>query len=228
MITLRILIHHGKHGDSYWLADTATRAAQARQTLFEILDEQGCYEDDEDGLLEKAHAGDTFAIETILENRRGHEYEDWDYEHIDVPCNGGVPGLWDLVGFETYQQAAHSLSIYPEDGGAKYSALGLTGEVGETVAKLGEMLEQSFTALKMAGAAGKVANQIKKIDRDDGGNLTTQRRKAIRKELGDCLWYIAETATKIDINLAVVAHDNIEKLFGRKNRGTIGGDGDNR
>ena len=226
MTTLRILIHRAKHGDAYWLADTETRAAQAREILFQRLDEQGCYTDDEG--LEKARAGDVQAIETILEGRRGCKYEDWDYEHIEVPSNSGVPTPSDLLGFDTYQKAAHSLSIYPDDGTANYAALGLTGEVGETVEKLGTRLEEAITALKLAGKAGAVANQVKKIGRDDGGKVTEKRGKAIRKELGDCLWYIAETATKMGFSLSDVAHANMVNLFGRQDRGTIGGDGDNR
>jgi len=226
MTTLRILIHRAKHGDAFWLADTETRAAQAREILFNRLDEQGCYTNEEG--LEKARAGNVQAIEIILEAGRGCEYEDWEYEHIEVPDNGGVPALTDLLGFDAYQQAAHSLSIYPNDGTANCAALGLTGEIGETVEKLGTMLEEAMLALKLAGKAGAVANQVKKIARDDGGKATEKRKTAILKELGDCLWYIAETATKMGYSLSAVAHNNMVNLFGRKGRGTIGGDGDNR
>jgi len=228
MITLLILVYRGKHGNAYWLADTKTRAAQAREILFERLDEQGCYEIDEEGLLEQARAGKADAIEFILESRRGCEYEDWDYEYVEVPDNSGIPGLVDLLGFNTYQQAAHSLSIYPDDGTANYATLGLCGEIGETAEKLGSILEKAFLALKLAGAAGQVANQVKKIGRDDDGRPTRKREQAILKELGDCLWYIAETATKMGFNLADIAHINMVNLFGRQDRGTIGGDGDNR
>jgi len=228
MAALRILIHHGKQGDSFWLADTPTRAAQAREDLFNMLDEQGYYEVDEEELLEKARAGDEKAIEIILESRRGCEYEDWDYEYVEVPITDGAPGPSELVGFDTYQQAAHSLSCYPSESAAMYAGLGLTGEVGETVEKLGQMLEQVFVALKLAGSAGKVANQIKKIGRDDGGVPSEKRRAAILKELGDCLWYLAEVATTMGCNLSSVAHANMVNLFGRKERGTIKGDGDNR
>ncbi len=228
MTTLQILIHHGKHGDSFWLADTLVRAAQAREALFNMLDEQGFYEIDEEGVMENARAGDEGAIEIILDSRRGCEYEDWDYEFIDVPCNGGAPGFSDLLDFNTYQQAAHSLSCYPSEGAVMYAGLGLTGEVGETVEKLGQMLEQVLVAFKLAGSAGKVANQIKKIGRDDGGIPSKKRRQAILKELGDCLWYIAETATTMGLNLSDVAHANMTNLFGRKKRGTIKGDGDDR
>lgn len=225
--TLRILIHHGKHGDSFWLADTRTRAAQVREILFKQFDEQGFYEDDEEGLA-AAQGGDARAIENILQRRRSCEYEEWDYEHIEVPCNGGVPAQNELLDFDIYQQAAHSLSIYPNDGTANYAALGLTGEIGEMVEKLGAMLETSIAALKLAGKGGGVANQIKKIGRDDNGVPTRKRHTAILKELGDCLWYIAETATKMGYSLSAVAHTNMENLFGRKSRGTLGGDGDNR
>lgn len=235
MTTLRILIHHGKHGDSLWLADTQARAAQARETLFQQFDEEGCYvdadADDADGegpLVRRARAGDDEAIETILDSRRGCEYESWDYQYVEVPSIEGIPTKVDLLGFDAYQQAAHSLSIYPDDGTANYAALGLTGEIGETVEKLGRMLEEALLALKLAGAAGQVANQVKKIARDDAGQPTRKRKQALLKELGDCQWYIAETATKMGFNLSDVAHVNMVNLFGRQSRGTISGDGDSR
>jgi len=204
MTMLRILIHHAKHGDALWLADTKIRAAQAREILFEQLDEQGCYEADEEGLLEKARAGDAGAIEIILDSRRGYEYEDWDYEYIEVPCNGGVPGLAELLDFDTYQKAAHATAEYPPEVGIYYAALGLAGEGGE------------------------VANQVKKIARDDAGCLTAARKLAIKKELGGVLWYVAEVATLMGIPLADVSAANLQQLHSRKARGTIKGDGDNR
>jgi len=47
-------------------------------------------------------------------------------------------------------------------------------------------------------------------------------------ELGEVLWYVAALATDLKTELSEVANKNIEKLNSRKNRGVIGGSGDNR
>lgn len=68
-----------------------------------------------------------------------------------------------------------------------------------------------WNALGLAGEAGEVADTIKKavfhrhpLDRD-----------ALIKELGDVLWYVAALCTKLDVNMANVMHQNIEKLKAR-------------
>lgn len=223
MTTLRILVYQGKHGDQFWLADTPTRAAQAREILFRQLDEMGCYEDDEG--LEEARAGNIRAIAIILDQRNGYEYEGWRYEHIDVPCNGGIPGLAELLDFDTYQKAAHGTAEYPTEIGLFYAALGLAGEGGEVAALLLDLL---VVGLHVVNHTGEVANQVKKIARDDDGVLTAKRKRVIVKELGGMFWYAAEIATLMGVSLADVPSANLRQLYSRKARGTIKGDGDDR
>lgn len=66
-------------------------------------------------------------------------------------------------------------------------------------------------ALGLTGEAGEVADIVKKhmfqghsIDRDH-----------IAKELGDVLWYVAETATAIGYDLEKIMNMNIHKLYAR-------------
>lgn len=224
MTTLRMLAYRGKHGDQYWLADTPTRAVQARKTLFRQLDGMGYYEDDEDN-LEQARAGNVQAIEIILDRHNGYEYENWRYEHVEIPCNGGVPRLAELLDFNTYQKAAHGTAEYPPEIGIFYAALGLAGEGGEVAALLLNLL---VAGLHVAKHTGEVANQVKKIARDDDGLLTSARKQAVIKELGGMFWYAAEIATLMGISLADVPSVNLQQLYSRKERGTIKGDGDNR
>jgi NTP pyrophosphatase (non-canonical NTP hydrolase) len=66
-----------------------------------------------------------------------------------------------------YQEQAASTAVYPENFKILYPALGLIGECGE------------------------VAEKIKKLIRDDNCVMTPERRDAIKKELGDCCWYLA-------------------------------------
>jgi NTP pyrophosphatase (non-canonical NTP hydrolase) len=48
------------------------------------------------------------------------------------------------------------------------------------------------------------------------------------KELGDVLWYVAQVATELGLDLDAIAEGNIEKLLSRQRRGVLSGSGDNR
>lgn len=111
------------------------------------------------------------------------------------------------MNFREYQEATNSTAVYPEGykiGGIAYCALGLTGEAGE------------------------IANKVKKILRGDHELATPQIREAIRKELGDVLWYLAQLTENLGFELDTIAQENIDKLQSRKERGVIQGSGDNR
>lgn len=85
-----------------------------------------------------------------------------------------------------------------------------------------------YPVLGLAGEAGELLNKIKKIYRDSGGIYTHDDCNAVIDELGDVLWYLSEVATQLRIELSVVAERNLLKLASRKQRGVIGGSGDNR
>lgn len=113
--------------------------------------------------------------------------------------------LSEHMNFKTYQkQAATTMTPAATDAGIVYLALGLNGEAGE------------------------VAEKVKKIVRDQGGELTDFDRTEIGKELGDVLWYLAMLAEELGVSLEEVAQGNINKLISRKERGVIHGSGDNR
>lgn len=103
-----------------------------------------------------------------------------------------------------YQQAALTTAIYPEDKRIIYPTLGMTGEAGE------------------------VADKVKKVIRDNGQVFTDEKKREIAKEIGDVLWYCATLANDLGYSLEDIAEMNIEKLESRKQRGMIGGSGDNR
>lgn len=108
--------------------------------------------------------------------------------------------------FNDYQQQARLTAIYPKVGehGWVYPALGLTNEAGE------------------------VSGKLKKIIRDNDGVINLEQRQDISKELGDVLWYIAQLASELGIELEDVAAANLAKLASRQERGTLTGNGDNR
>lgn len=72
-----------------------------------------------------------------------------------------------------------------------------------------------YTALGLNGEAGETAELIKKaffhgheLDRD-----------ALKKELGDVLWYLAVMADALDMPLEDIARHNIDKLARRYPQG---------
>lgn len=85
-----------------------------------------------------------------------------------------------------------------------------------------------YPTLGLVGEAGEIANKVKKILRDNNGELQENVRQNLIDELGDVLWYVAALATDLKIELSKVANKNIAKLNSRQNRGAIGGSGDNR
>jgi len=85
-----------------------------------------------------------------------------------------------------------------------------------------------YPILGLANEAGEVAGKIKKVFRDKDGQINEETRSALKAELGDVLWYIAQVATELDLTLDEIAEYNIEKLMDRLERGKIKGDGDNR
>ena len=106
------------------------------------------------------------------------------------------------MNINEYQQRASETAIYQDK--VVYPTLGLVGEAGE------------------------IANKVKKILRDNAGEIQEDVRQNLISELGDVLWYLAALATDLKTELSEVANKNIEKLNSRKNRGVIGGSGDNR
>jgi len=103
-----------------------------------------------------------------------------------------------------YQRQSRRTAEYPRDAWLSYPALGLASEAGE------------------------VAGHAKKAIRDDDGTVSDGRRAAMSKELGDVLWYVAQLATELGLDLDEIAKQNLEKLLSRQQRGVLSGDGDDR
>lgn len=109
--------------------------------------------------------------------------------------------------FNDYQAQAGETAIYPGKG---------------------EMLGLTYVTLGLANEAGEVAGKLKKILRDQNGEITPEAAKDIMKEAGDVLWYLAALASELGEDLSEIAEYNLMKLFDRKSRGVLGGSGDDR
>ena len=109
------------------------------------------------------------------------------------------------MDFSTYQQRSRETARYPDVGANPiYPTLGLCGEAGE------------------------VADKVKKVLRDSGGVFSPEVREALKLELGDVLWYVAQLASELGLDLEGVAQANLDKLASRAARNVIAGSGDDR
>ena len=86
----------------------------------------------------------------------------------------------------------------------------------------------TYPTLGLLNEAGEFAGKIKKIFRDKDGKVSKKDREALKGELGDVLWYFTQVCTELDLTLEEVAESNLDKLFSRKKRGKISGEGDYR
>ena len=120
--------------------------------------------------------------------------------------------------FNDYQREANFLKISLDKFLEKHS---------DTPADVKLLLAVAYDGLGL-GEAGEVQGKIKKIIRDDGGNITPEHIEAIKGELSDVLWYISSMCDTLGLKMEDVATYNIEKLKSRRDRGVLHGSGDNR
>jgi len=82
--------------------------------------------------------------------------------------------------------------------------------------------------LGICGEAGEIAEKFKKILRDKDGEIAQDFRDSVKKEIGDVLWYLAVLCDLLGIKFEDVAQANVDKLASRRDRGKLGGSGDER
>ena len=109
------------------------------------------------------------------------------------------------MDFQLYQERCRDTARYPDAGANPiYPTLGLCGEAGE------------------------VADKVKKVLRDRQGSFSPEVIADLQLELGDVLWYVAQLATELGLELEQIAQTNLDKLASRAARNVIGGSGDRR
>lgn len=75
---------------------------------------------------------------------------------------------------------------------------------------------------------GNVASAIAKAVRDDDGELSEKRLKQVSESLTLVLMDLLMLGAHLDKTLEDLMEMNLDKLYGRKERGVLGGDGDKR
>lgn len=86
----------------------------------------------------------------------------------------------------------------------------------------GDVRELTYLGLGL-GEAGEIQGKLKKLVRD--GSLD---KKELAKEIGDLFWYATLLSRAIGYKPSDVLQMNIDKLYDRKDRGVLKGNGDNR
>lgn len=115
-----------------------------------------------------------------------------------------IPRTRGNMTLNEYQDAANKFVAFPDTYTITYPALGLASEAGE------------------------VCDKIKKAIRDRHSLSFAELPDMVAPELGDVLWYVAVLASNLGLELEDLARGNIDKLTSRKDRGKIGGSGDDR
>jgi len=111
----------------------------------------------------------------------------------------------EVITPDLYENLAGQTAIFPKEKALEYLALGMTSEAGE------------------------VAGKVKKLIRDGEDMEGFELKKiAIASEIGDVLWYCAMMAKEVGVPLNTIMQENLKKLHGRKERGTLSGSGDTR
>jgi NTP pyrophosphatase (non-canonical NTP hydrolase) len=109
-----------------------------------------------------------------------------------------------------YQTEAYSFAVYP---GKEYPFLALSEEVGEVSGKLAKYVRKNQKTLTEALADGQVGSEL---------------HEGLKGELGGVLWNLSACCTELGITLSDLMVHNLNTLQGRKERGTIVGNGDVR
>lgn len=102
------------------------------------------------------------------------------------------------MGIDEFQEIADETRLPTAD--LEYLLMGFVGEVGEFYSLLAKSI------------------------RDE----TDWDVDKVKKELGDCLWFLATISADFGLHLNDVAQANIDKLNSRKMRNVLTGSGDDR
>lgn len=111
---------------------------------------------------------------------------------------------------DEYQTRAMSTRLDSCDN-VTYMAFGLVAEVGELADKVAKWKRKKEAYV----TDDRLVFDTWKDDEAD------EKRAELMKELGDVLWFVAGIADHFGYSLSEVAEMNLEKLAGRKSKGTI-------
>lgn len=115
-----------------------------------------------------------------------------------------------VKGLDEYQTRAMSTRLDSCDN-VTYMAFGLVAEVGELADKIAKWKRKKEAYV----TDDLLVFDTFHIDKAES------KRASLMGELGDVLWFVAGIADHFGYSLSEVAEMNLEKLAGRKSKGTI-------
>ena len=127
-----------------------------------------------------------------------------------------------MMLFDQFQEFTHSKARYNEN-------VWLHKVHRESVPSEIVSMTCMYPVLALAEEAGEVAGKVAKfIRKSQQGADVEQLKQDIKKELGDALFQISETARQFGFTLSEIAVANVDKLDDREARGVLIGVGDDR
>lgn len=104
-----------------------------------------------------------------------------------------------------------------------------------TTAKYDKEVEEVYLLTGLAAEAGEMVGKFAKLIRDGQGEVLwgtpyemSVYQNDVLKELGDIQWFISQICNMYGFTMKDVLLMNMAKLESRKERGVLGGSGDNR
>lgn len=117
---------------------------------------------------------------------------------------------------DEYQEWTRTTAVYPEADEGTITAL-------------------SYVIMAYGGEVGEIQNKFKKVLRGDDNmiadefdQLSDTAKHRILEELIGSAYYFARVADELRVPLSFIFQESHDLLEGRKERGTIQGDGDER
>jgi NTP pyrophosphatase (non-canonical NTP hydrolase) len=132
--------------------------------------------------------------------------------------------------FNQYQGFTESIANYNVMS-ELYYPVEEAGFGGETIKGLNSHgMPYLYPLLALAEEAGEVCGKVAKfVRKSKSGEVDEpQLRQDVKKELGDLLYQVSETARQFGFTLQDIVDGNVEKLQDRVARGVLIGEGDNR
>lgn len=120
-----------------------------------------------------------------------------------------------------YQKTTMSTAVYPECGtrsqrAVEYCIVGMAGEAGEALEFVKKLMRGDYDHEWGVDAARGLGHEHPKFV------------GAIKKELGDVMWYWCRALEELGVSAEEILVLNLEKLQDRQSRGVIHGSGNDR
>lgn len=131
-----------------------------------------------------------------------------------------------ILTFNKYEETVVQTNLYHDAISKFVESLDIPDMLNRK--RLHKLLSTMYVALGMAGEVGEIMEKLKKIVRDKNCEISIEDQHNLKREDSDVLWYVAALGKELGGGLEEVGHINIEKLLSRKERGVLGGSGDNR